>query len=499
MLALVLLLGCGYFAFAPRGCDELALGSSTHPSYGATGDPKQQQARRSDMRLVSMCCFVMLVLCIVTYFVLFVRATPKSGGKVQDCDTCEVGTDTKGGQIHTLMSYLTLAGVNVTKDVAKTVKMMSCSDTMFVTVDEGHNLKDRDFLMDMEPYCYIGAGGTTKRTTDESGANPSWDETFEFAGMSSADKLRIDCWDRDVLWDDYIGSATIATDKFLARVAENPDYQMAQSFELHDDEGAAAGSVFLRARCAARLPDAYLADFLAAGGKKTLRSGNHSKTKGGQPPVVSQQSESPMFDMSPEQMKKFVAAEAKPKPDGGTPQRPNPGAEQQPAVTVVQYHNSTTACMEGEYDASPLGSRIHSCAKLTPPCAKALYQKAQPTRSSDRKCAPVTVCSPLREYETKAPTNQTDRTCKLTAICSAHEYQTETPTATSDRSCAKLSVCNTKPGPVQQYQAVGVKVVYIPVPGWEENTEGEFSYSKSPNKRTPYCFCVSTHAQAVCP
>ena len=70
--------------------------------------------------------------------------------------------------------------------------------------------------------------------------------------------------------------------------------------------------------------------------------------------------------------------------------------------------------------------------------SKTQWQKAAPSRSSDRACAAIDICT-KSEYEAKAPSASSDRECSTIGTCSSGEYQTRAYTKTSDRRCAALT------------------------------------------------------------
>lgn len=68
------------------------------------------------------------------------------------------------------------------------------------------------------------------------------------------------------------------------------------------------------------------------------------------------------------------------------------------------------------------------------------WEKARPTRTTDRKCEKWTACELKKTYETVKGTTYSDRTCGKVTECDAKKGDVEltAPTLTSDRTCGKV-------------------------------------------------------------
>jgi Ca2+-dependent lipid-binding protein len=63
----------------------------------------------------------------------------------------------------------------------------------------------------MDPFVKIKHGQRTysTRVLNECGANPVWNQTFEFRVESPQDMLHITCMENDLLIDDFIGECSV--------------------------------------------------------------------------------------------------------------------------------------------------------------------------------------------------------------------------------------------------------------------------------------------------
>ena len=82
------------------------------------------------------------------------------------------------------------------------------------------------------------------------------------------------------------------------------------------------------------------------------------------------------------------------------------------------------------------------CKLLSRPCdARAQWEKARPTRSSDRKCEKHSVCELGKTFEVVEPTGTSDRECKKVKACDAKtEGELAKPTLLSDRVCGTFGL-----------------------------------------------------------
>merc|ERR1712212_410229 len=66
------------------------------------------------------------------------------------------------------------------------------------------------FFSDPDPYVKVWCGAHFGGMTEvaENTRNPSWHAEFNFVNVSVGDELTLDVWDRDVLYDDHLGTCT---------------------------------------------------------------------------------------------------------------------------------------------------------------------------------------------------------------------------------------------------------------------------------------------------
>ncbi|CAF3093897.1 unnamed protein product [Rotaria socialis] len=81
-----------------------------------------------------------------------------------------------------------------------------------VTVVEGRNLKKKDFFSESDPFVriYLDDKHQTQKTKVKSNTkNPYWSEIFVFNHLKGQNFLHIDVYDKDLLFNDKIGSLKI--------------------------------------------------------------------------------------------------------------------------------------------------------------------------------------------------------------------------------------------------------------------------------------------------
>jgi len=87
------------------------------------------------------------------------------------------------------------------------------SGVLKLEVIEAKHLPQSDFggFLQIDPYCIISFGSTTKKTKKGSGSHPTWNETFEFPiAVSEGQTVEIDIYDSDSLSEDeFLGHASI--------------------------------------------------------------------------------------------------------------------------------------------------------------------------------------------------------------------------------------------------------------------------------------------------
>ncbi|XP_051521695.1 uncharacterized protein si:ch211-240l19.7 [Myxocyprinus asiaticus] len=58
-----------------------------------------------------------------------------------------------------------------------------------------------------DPYVKIWCGGAYQETNHFQGnSDPTWDQTYPFSSCTSEDNLQLEVWDKDVKYDDRLGS-----------------------------------------------------------------------------------------------------------------------------------------------------------------------------------------------------------------------------------------------------------------------------------------------------
>ena len=95
-------------------------------------------------------------------------------------------------------------------------------------------------------------------------------------------------------------------------------------------------------------------------------------------------------------------------------------------------------------------ARPHAWSRVPHVClaTPGTWEKARPTRTTDRKCEKWSACELKKTYETVKGTTYSDRKCGKVTECDAKKGEGEltAPTLTSDRTCGSFG--QTKEGPV---------------------------------------------------
>eukprot|EP00283_Hemiselmis_rufescens_P014611 CAMPEP_0173450872 /NCGR_PEP_ID=MMETSP1357-20121228/45612_1 /TAXON_ID=77926 /ORGANISM="Hemiselmis rufescens, Strain PCC563" /LENGTH=792 /DNA_ID=CAMNT_0014417581 /DNA_START=1 /DNA_END=2376 /DNA_ORIENTATION=- len=116
-----------------------------------------------------------------------------------------------------------------------------------VTVISGNNLKDMEFLFNMDPYVELRVGGQTRRTKThrEGGQNPIWNQKLRFNLTAKTPKvMSLTCFDEETLKAaDLVGfNKAISLDSVLKN-------GMAElSVPLMDEESHPSGSIYVSMR-----------------------------------------------------------------------------------------------------------------------------------------------------------------------------------------------------------------------------------------------------------
>jgi len=69
--------------------------------------------------------------------------------------------------------------------------------------------KNTELIGEMDPYVAINWNGKKKyRTTTakNAGMQPEWNQTLEIPVSSMSDEITISCHDKDLIYDDFVGS-----------------------------------------------------------------------------------------------------------------------------------------------------------------------------------------------------------------------------------------------------------------------------------------------------
>jgi hypothetical protein len=102
-----------------------------------------------------------------------------------------------------------------------------------------------------------------------------------------------------------------------------------------------------------------------------------------------------------------------------------------PCVPYVEYEAANGACIQLNRTCDAYAADIHG----------AHYERARPTRTSDRVCALVTVCNP-NQWELTRSDAFTDRVCRPVTNCSTNTngatFTATAATATSDATCIRM-------------------------------------------------------------
>jgi len=86
-------------------------------------------------------------------------------------------------------------------------------ETWFITAERAEGLHDKDGLGKSDPYCKIKFGHKSFETKDKKNdLSPVWKETFEF--HTDANQLEVTVKDKDIGFDDELGTCVIAKNEF---------------------------------------------------------------------------------------------------------------------------------------------------------------------------------------------------------------------------------------------------------------------------------------------
>ncbi|TNV80929.1 hypothetical protein FGO68_gene15261 [Halteria grandinella] len=89
--------------------------------------------------------------------------------------------------------------------------------TLRITVIEANLYRSTDIFGKMDPFIQIKYGGKTLSTSihKKGGKLPVWNETMEFAIISTLDEISIHCIDKDLLVDDMVGETHLKIQELL--------------------------------------------------------------------------------------------------------------------------------------------------------------------------------------------------------------------------------------------------------------------------------------------
>jgi len=126
-----------------------------------------------------------------------------------------------------------------------------------------------------------------------------------------------------------------------------------------------------------------------------------------------------------------------------------------------------------------------SCKLLARQCKDqpGTWEKARPTRTSDRDCAKFKTCDLGKTYQVVTPGPFNDRECKKATACdkSKNEVETVAPTLTTDRKCASTGFSSANPGEsCLALLKIGLK-------------KSGYYYIKPKNQQSRKTWCDQTH------
>lgn len=72
-----------------------------------------------------------------------------------------------------------------------------------------------------DPYVKVQCGSVSGGMTDfkKDTSNPTWSETFSFRDGKAGDTLRVEVWDKDLSYDDHLGTCTTTVGSGSHRVS----------------------------------------------------------------------------------------------------------------------------------------------------------------------------------------------------------------------------------------------------------------------------------------
>ncbi|XP_036454625.1 BAG-associated GRAM protein 1-like [Colossoma macropomum] len=70
---------------------------------------------------------------------------------------------------------------------------------------------DGDPIGPPDPYVKVSCGSTFSGMTDfrQDNANPTWSDEFNFPKCKAKDILKLEVWDKDLIYDDQLGTCTL--------------------------------------------------------------------------------------------------------------------------------------------------------------------------------------------------------------------------------------------------------------------------------------------------
>ncbi|KAF9403121.1 hypothetical protein BGZ94_004719 [Podila epigama] len=115
--------------------------------------------------------------------------------------------------------------------------MSSKTGNLYVKLNNGKNLRDKDWFGKSDPFVEMWLDKSYKqRTKDTKGLNPVFNQTFCFYVRPGQTRLYVRAVDRDTFSNDKIGEATISLSNVMNTGHEGPqDYDLPKWFGLRSN------------------------------------------------------------------------------------------------------------------------------------------------------------------------------------------------------------------------------------------------------------------------
>ena len=122
---------------------------------------------------------------------------------------------------------------------------MTTGGILQVQILNGTMYRNTDIFGEMDPYVVIQVNGKKKYRTspcESGGKQPIWNLTFEIPLESpTTDELNISCHDRDLIYDDFIGSRSYSADYFTNKNFE----PVTECLQLFTKAGKKAADIWI--------------------------------------------------------------------------------------------------------------------------------------------------------------------------------------------------------------------------------------------------------------